>query len=267
MLNSQQMNVQPWSDKPVLPTHVATGVVVSLFTHIAVIGVVIFGTIRGEAKLEAEIEPKMLAFEEVELLALGVEKKPEALVRIANPEPATRPPDEIVIEQPSEPVVELKKPEPVEATKEDDRKRQMLDALSALHNPNRPTNEDLPEGSEEGVIGGTALTSLIGSYATKLVAEISRLWELPSTVTPSDAQALADSVEVYVRLSESGNIVTFQFRKRSGNEQFDDSIERLLKRFQVQYGGRTLPLPDEPSARSAVIQQGLNLKGWEFSGQ
>jgi len=262
-----QIAITGWETREALTSHIVLGVAVSLFTHVAIIAMVVFGTLRGEAKLEAEIEPKMLAFEEVELLALGVEKKPEALVRISNPEPATKPPDEIVIEQPAEPVVELKKPEPIEAKKEDERRKQMMEALSALHNPNRPTNEDLPEGREEGVLGGTALNSLLGSYASKLVSELSRVWELPATVSPSEAQRLADSVEVYVRLSESGNIVSFQFRKKSGNEQFDDSIDRLLKRFQVQYGGRTLPLPEEPSARSAVVQQGLNLKGWQYMGQ
>lgn len=255
-----------WEKHEVLTSHIVMGVMVSILTHGLLIGVVVFGTMRGEAKLEADIEPKMLEFEEVELLALGVEKPPEQLVRISNPEPATKAPDEIVIEQPNEPVVELEKPEPEPEAKEDDRKRKMMEALSALHNPNRPTNEDVPEGSEEGVIGGTALNSILGGYASKLVAEITKEWEIPATFTAAEARGLADKVEVYVRLSDSGNIVTFQFRRRSGNEQFDDSIERRLKRFQVQYGGNKLPLPEEPSARAAVIREGLNLKNWEYTG-
>ena len=258
--------------RPAQRSDVVIGVVATLFLHAALIGAIIAGTLMGKAKIEKEIEPKMMRFEDVDLLALGEKKPPNQLPRIPNPEPKTKPPDEINLKQPKEPVVDLKKKKE-EDVKEDEkaRKKRMLDALSALNNPNRPTNDDLPAGSTNGVVGGdisdAALANLMGTYAAKLIAELSRYWELPSTVTPDEAKRLAGQVTVYVRLSESGNIVSYDFRKHSSNPQFDASIERVLKRFEVSVGGRKLPLPTDEHVRQAVIRQGLNLKSWEYTGR
>lgn len=248
------------------------GVLLSLLLHAGLVAAIIVGTMRGAQDIEEHIEPKMLRFEQVDLLALGEEKPPEALPRIANPEPAVRPPEEVNLAEPDEPVVDLKKKEEEkEKEDEDARKRKMQDALSALHNPNRPTNEDTPEGSTEGVLGGditdAALANLMGTYASKLMGELSRYWEIPSTVPPEEIQSLTGQVEVYVRLSESGHVVSFKFESHSTNDQFDASIDRLMRRFQVSGGGRTLPLPEDEQVRQAVLRQGLLLQTWEYTGR
>lgn len=244
-----------------------------------------------------------IVFDQVELLALGDEKAPQELPRIANPEPAPAveepepldaPPPEPVEEPP--PVVEEPVPDPSVPTEaelerqrqeerererkrreeearaeQEARQRRMNEALNALHNPNRPTNDDLAAGSRDGVAGGTvsdaALANMMGTYQARLLQEISRYWEVPTTITDAERNALKGQVWVYVRLSESGHIVTFNFRRQSENEQFNASIERVLKRFQVQFGGRTLPLPDNPEVRRAVIARGLELKTWDSVGR
>ncbi len=251
---------------------ITAGVVMTLALHLAIVGSIVWATMRSNESMKDQIEPKMLQFEKVELLALGEEKPPEALPRIANPEPITKKPDEVILEQPDEPVVELKKVEPIDAKEDEkDRKQKMLEALSALNNPNRPTNDVVPAGSEQGVIGGTisdaALANLLGTYATRLVGELSRVWDMPTTIAPSEVPSLSNQVEVYVRLSASGNVVSYQFRQKSTNEQFNESIERVLKKFMVAFGGRTLPLPEDPAVREAVIREGLNLMEWEYTGR
>jgi outer membrane biosynthesis protein TonB len=252
---------------------VGAGIVFTFILHAALVAAIIVGTMHGEENIKEEIEPQMLRFEEVDLLALGEEKPPNQLPRIANPEPEVAPPDEINLAKPQEPVVDLEKEEEKEKKEEDDdaRKKKMLDALSALHNPNRPTNEDIPEGAAEGVVGGditdAALANLMNTYVAKLVGELSRYWEVPSTIPPAEIQQLAGQVVVYVRLSESGHVVTYQFREESSNEQFNLSIERLIRRFQVSGGGRTLPLPEEEEVRAVVIREGLNLSDWEYTGR
>ena len=256
------------------PAHggdITAGVLISFILHAAIVTSIAIATMRSNKGMEEEIAPKMLQFERVELLALGEEKPPEALPRIANPEPVTKPPDEVVLEQPDEPVVQLKT-EPKDAKEDEtDRKKKMLEALSALHNPDRPTNDDIPAGSEQGVIGGdisdAALANLMGTYATKLVGELGSVWDLPTTIAPSEVATLSNQVEVYVRLSGSGNVVSYQFRQKSSNDQFNDSIERVLKKFMVAFGGRTLPLPDDPAVRDAVVREGLNLKEWAYTGR
>lgn len=247
------------------------GVALTMGLHLGLVAVIILGTMAGEQRMEEVIEPKLLTFEKVELLALGEEKPPNALPRIANPEPIVKPPDEVNLAKPQEPVVELEKKKE-EDKKEDDeaRKRKMMEALSALHNPNRPTNEDIPEGSDQGVVGGdisdAALANLMGTYAAKVVAELSRSWEIPSTVPDEEIAGLAGQVAVYVRLSDEGHVVVHRFVKNSSNEQFDASIDRLLRRYTVS-GGRKLPLPDDEQVKASVLHHGLQLENWEFTGR
>lgn len=264
-----------YGEPPVNRTGVVVGVLVTLGLHIALVGAVVLGTMQSEKGLEEQIDAKMLEFEEVELLALGEEKPPEALPRIANPEPEVQAPDEINLAKPKEPVVELEKKEEKkkETVKEDaeERKKRMADALSALHNPDRPTNEDAPAGGAEGVVGGSvsdaAMANLMGTYQAKLIGEISRVWDVPSTVPAGEIDQLSGQVEVYVELYKSGHIKSYQVRRASSNEQFNESIERVLRRFQLTGGGRALPMPDNEEVREAVVRQGLNLKGWEYTGR
>ncbi|MFB6373500.1 MAG: TonB C-terminal domain-containing protein, partial [Bradymonadaceae bacterium] len=69
----------------------------------------------------------------------------------------------------------------------------------------------------------------------------------------------------YVRLSKNGHVVTYRFKQRSSNEQFNDSIDRLLRKFETSGGGKSLPLPEDEKAKKVVLQEGLNLKNWEVT--
>ena len=112
-----------------------------------------------------------------------------------------------------------------------------------------------------------AKANLMGTYQAKLVGEISRNWTVPTTIPPEQIAKLQGRVAVYIRLSEAGYVVSYSFKQRSGDEQFDDSIERVIKKFQVMGGGKKLPLPENPEIQQIVLKQGLNLKNWEYTGQ
>lgn len=259
----------------------AGGLAVTLVVHVGLIVAVVLGTLHGEVKLEEELSTKIIEFEEVELLALGVEKAPGKLPDIVNPPLPDQLPDEVAIEPDPNAVAipkdkeDKKLPKPQEPDKKqpemDERKRKMLEALSDLHDPSRPTTDALPEGSEQGVVGGTlsdaAMANLMGTYQAKLLTELTRNWVVPSTIPEEDVRKLSGEAVVYVRLSPEGHVVSYVWKKRTSNEQFDDSIERLLKRYQVAFGGQTLPLPDNEEVRGAVLKQGLNLKNWEYTGR
>ncbi len=242
------------------------GGAVALLMHGMLVVVVVIGTYWGQQNIEDEIEPKMLKFDDVQLLALGEEKPDDALPRLPNPEPAVQPPEEVNLAQPDEPVVDLEKPKEEKVKEDKDaREKKMLDALSALHNPNRPTNDETPEGGAEGVMGGTvsdaALANLMGTYQAKLLAEIAKVWQIPSTLSDEEIAKLAGQVAVYVRLSDEGYVVSYNFERSSPNDQFNGSIERVLRRFQVS-GGRKLPLPENEEIRQMVLREGLNLVNW-----
>lgn len=254
------------------PAGIGMGIAFTFMLHAALVAAIILGTMHGQKDIEEEIEPQMLRFEKVDLLALGEEKPPNQLPRIANPEPLVQKPEEINLAKPDEPVVDLEEEKEEERKEDEDaRKKKINEALAALHNPNRPTNEDTPEGGTNGVVGGditdAALANLMNTYVAKLVGELSKYWEVPSTIPPAEIQSLAGQVVVYVRLSDTGHVVTYQFREKSTNEQFNASIERLIRRFQVSGGGRTLPLPAEDEVRTVVVREGLNLEGWEYTGR
>ncbi len=262
---------------------VLSGVLTSLVLHGALIGAVILGSMyAGESEDDVGYE---VVFDQVELLALGEEKPPNELPRLPNPAAAptvpesaptvpvddTPPPVEVPPEVVPDPSIardqERVQREEQAKSEADARQKRMQDALSALHNPDRPTNTDTPAGSADGIVGGTvsdaAMASMMGTYQAKLLAEIQRYWEVPSTISTQEKAALAGQVHVYVRLSEGGHIVSYTFRNKSTNEQYNDSIERVLKRFQAQYGGRSLPMPDHPEVRQVIVTRGLEMKNWE----
>ncbi len=243
------------------------GALVTLALHSGLVVAIIIGTLGAEKAMDEQIAPKMLKFEEVELLALGVEKPEKELPTIANPKKAETPPEKVVINQPNKPVISLKKKKDETKVDPNARKKKMAELLSELHNPNRPTNDEIPEGKEDGFLGGTAKKSMLRTYATELLKEFNKHWSPPSTLSVDEAQALAGTVNVYVRLSNTGSIVSYRFKKKSSNDQFNASIERVLKRYQATGGRHTLPLPKNPEILAAVVKEGLNLKKWKYTGR
>lgn len=265
------------------PIVVAAGVACTLLLHAFIVGMVVWGTMRGDEAKEKSDEKKM-EFEDVELLSLGEEKPSNQLPRIANPSPAPAEQETVTLEKEEKPEKKKKKkkkepeekprekppkekPEPKKKkTDEESREEAMNEAFESLHDPQRPTNDDVPEGSKKGVAAGTvadeALANLMGTFKSKLLQTIGEYWRIPTTISDEQLKSLTGKVKVYVRLSENGHVVSYRFLRRSGNTQFDRSIERVLQQFQASKGGRTLPMPEKDEVRTAVLQDGLQLVNW-----
>lgn len=251
------------------------GIVTSLLLHGAIAGGMVLSAIY--AGQERAPQPELLEFQNVELLALGEEKPAAQLPRIANPEPPEVEEEAVNLAKPRDPEPEETPPEPKkepkpqpEAQPRDSRRNKLLDQLEDLHNPNRPSNDNIPEGSADGVAGGTAsdaaMANMMNTYQAQLLQALLKYWSVPTTLSDSEINALAGTVAVYVRLSDSGHVVSSRFVTKSGNEQFDSSIERLLRRFEVR-GGRKLPMPDDAQVRELVVREGLNLTNWKAIAQ
>lgn len=263
-----------WSD-PGEGANILSGVVVTLLLHGLAVLLMAWATMSTNKALDEYIEPKVLEFEDVELLALGKERPPQALPRIANPAPAPRRKNEIVLNKPDPKVVPIKKePEPTEEkepeVKTQERRKKLVHELDDLFDPERPTNDDVPAGHESGAVGGTlsdiAKSNLVGNYATKLKKEFSRVWTMPATVPAHEIIALQGQVVVAIYLSKTGYIRSYTWLKKSKNEQFNMSIELVIRRFQLNGGGRKLPLPDNEEVKQLVLKEALNLKQWEYTG-
>lgn len=250
------------------------GVLTSVVLHATIVaGIVLSALLAGRD--DGPAPPPMLEFESVELLALGEEKPPNQLPRIANPAPPKVEEKAINLAKPEQPTPAQEKPveQKVEKTPPPDtraRRNKLLDGLEDLNNPNRPSNDEIPEGSAQGVAGGTqsdaALANMMNTYQAHLLQALRKYWRVPSTLSDAEIKALAGTVSVYVRLSESGHVVTFRFVTQSPNEQFNDSIARLLRHFEVS-SGRQLPMPDDPQVRSLVVREGLNMRNWNAIAQ
>ncbi len=265
--------------------NIVAGVGVTLLLHGTIVGLMALATMHSTEAIEEFIEPKIIEFEDVDLVALGEEKPPEALPRIANPAPKKAQPKKAVnLAKRDDSTPEKEKEEPKDAPEKDtpetppetnsedntDSNDDLLDELDDLHDPNRPTNTDAPEGVADGAVGGlssAAVENLMGTYVYKLKKEISRVWTVPATVPREEIASLQGAVSVQVFLSKDGYVRDYKFLKKSSNEQFNLSIERVLRRFHYQHGRRKLPLPDKAEIRTIVMNNPLNLNTWEYTGQ
>lgn len=102
---------------------------------------------------------------------------------------------------------------------------------------------------------------LAGRYQRRLVKAIGRQWE-PPELSDQRLAALGDRTVVYIRLDADGHISSFEFRQKSQAPAFDESITRCLNSFTAEGGGQTLPLPEHPEVRRAIIKRGINLQRW-----
>lgn len=266
------------------PIVVAAGVASTLLLHAFIVGMVVWGTMSGD-DAEEKTDDKKMEFEDVELLSLGEEKPSNQLPRIANPSPAPAEQETVTLEEEEKPEKKKKKkekdepeeqpreeppeepPEPdQEPSEAESREKAMNEAFDSLHDPQRPTNDDVPEGSKKGVAAGTvadeALANLMGTFKAKLLEKIGEHWRIPTTISDEQLDELTGKVKVYVRLSENGHVVSYRFLRRSGHSQFDGSIERVMQQFQAGKGGRTLPMPENDKVHTAVLEDGLQLVSW-----
>jgi hypothetical protein len=246
-----------------------SGVFVTLLVHVTVVVAVVIGTITGSQAIEKQAEVNMAPFIPVKLIKLGVERPKNHLPRISNPAPRTveekvvnlankaKTPDEVV----------LKKEEPKDAKKVK-RKEKINSLLDSIHNPNRPVNDDKPEGLSSGVAEGTvvddAQKALMNTWMAKMQRAIIRQWRVPQTITRTRAKELAGQVRIYVRVSDEGYVVSWRFKRKSEDSQFNGACEDAVRKFSVKSGGgRKLPMPDQEDVRKLIVKRGFTLTRWK----
>ena len=105
-------------------------------------------------------------------------------------------------------------------------------------------------------------SSEMAQYVDTVIAVLSKAWAVPADLNTSN---LADRVTVYVRLDDAGHILEYKFESKSGVEAYDESIANTLIKF-TRDGDGTLPLPANEQLRTSVLQRGMLLQGWRFTG-
>ena len=276
-------------------SEMAAGVGLTLLFHGLILATALLSGFCTGSQLpdEEDDDALELVFEDVELLALGEEPDPHMMPRLTGDEGTPAPAEEVVDlvddqerEEPPPPESELD-PEELERQRQADeqrrreeaarreeearqraaeeRRRRMQEATGRFQQEG--PGDEAPHGSPDGVAGGTTTDAdradMMMTYQARLLREIERFWEVPATISDGELRSLAGRVRVFVNINSQGHVQDYEFRTRSGNEQFDDSIERVLRQFSASQGGNRLPLPEQPQIREQIVERGLLLTNWE----
>jgi hypothetical protein len=116
-----------------------------------------------------------------------------------------------------------------------------------LKDPDAPEGfQDVGEGSPTGSRAGTATEAKGDPYILALIDQIGSAWTLPTTIKDSELANL--SADVCLTIAGEGVLSHFQFIRKSGNSQFDSSLEATL--------GTIKKLPAPPDRFRAVAARG-----------
>ena len=128
---------------------------------------------------------------------------------------------------------------------EDKKEPKDVDPLKKTHAEQFKQMDDLEgvqpsnEGSLTGSRAGTASEASGDPYIQALMATIGEHWDVPTTLTEDQLAKL--SASVCLTIAQSGALTHYEFEdgKRSGNSQFDSSLDAALSTI------KTLPPPPE----------------------
>ena len=128
-------------------------------------------------------------------------------------------------------------------TKKDDKaevdplKKTHEELFKNLPDDDRPPAVEEQGGSLTGSRAGTATEAKGDPYILQLIDQIGSAWTVPTTI--SDVQLRELSADVCLTIDEGGALTHFEFVHKSGNSQFDSSLEAALGTMKA------LPVPPE----------------------
>jgi len=248
---------------PTLPGVGAGGSLAGL-VHLVVIGSFLA---RGHArtppkKVLPAVQTQLVSLES--LVRKGRPLAPKELPRLQNaPAPVAEKPVLLnpALPEPPPPEVDTKKEEERKAQEEKERRKKMLQALRSLDptkdgagRPDDPrrfaSTSDLPVGREDGSELGTSSTGrLQAGYSDLVRAAINKEWKY-SFIPEEELRRLCGKVKFFV--DRERFLIRYSWERRSGNPEFDTSIEGILRRFARDGDLRFPPFPDDGSFGASV---------------
>ena len=110
------------------------------------------------------------------------------------------------------------------------------------------------EGDPEGIAEGTRSSGDEKDiYLGKLYSYFRRGWRVPTTIPQDELETLTCVIELTI--TEEGRVESYELRRPSGNEAFDDSVRRRVS----QAEGAELPEPPE-SVAPQVLGETISLR-------
>lgn len=116
----------------------------------------------------------------------------------------------------------------------------------------QPSNE----GSLTGSRAGTATEAKGDPYILQLVDQIGTAWTVPTTI--KDAELANLTADACLTISESGALTSYKIVRKSGNSQFDSSLDAALSTIKK--------LPPPPDRDIATPRGPRNLKSLATRG-
>lgn len=108
--------------------------------------------------------------------------------------------------------------------------------------PARPENDRTATGETWGSKTSTSATGQGDEYLQKVKARIENTMRAPSSIPTSQLKEL--KARFWIKVGATGSVMDWGWRKKSGNDTFDDMVERSIKRFTLD-GGSTFPQPPQ----------------------
>jgi hypothetical protein len=105
-------------------------------------------------------------------------------------------------------------------------KKTRAELFKQLKDDDRPPAVEETGGSLQGSRAGTASEAKGDPYILSLIDKIGSAWTIPTTIKDSDLKDL--SADVCLTIDGSGALTHFDFIRKSGNSQFDSSLEATL---------------------------------------
>ncbi len=215
------------------------GLFVTLAIHAGVIGAMLL------ARAHADRGPKVAlgAFVDAQLVRFGKPRDMSFLPHKEGVVKNTVQKAEIKIARDANAPVSTQKDEKAEV---DPLKKTHAEMFKQLPDDERPAAVEETGGSLTGSRAGTASEAKGDPYVLELIDKIGSAWMVPTTIRDVDLKEL--SADVCLTIAADGTLTRFEFIRKSGNGQFDSSLEATL--------GTMKALPAPPDRFRAAAARG-----------
>lgn len=219
------------------------GAVITVLVHVLVLGG--FWLTRSRAEAAKPIGPGN--FVEAQLVRFG---HPRDLKFLPHKQGVvkTTAPETIKVARDDKALPRLDNKDLPPEDKIDPLKKTHADLFKNLKDPDAPEAvvDNAGEGSLTGSRAGTATEARGDPYILALIDQIGTAWQVPTTIKDKELANL--SADVCLTIAGDGILTHYEFTRKSGNSQFDSSLEATL--------GTTHQLPAPPDRFRAVAARG-----------
>ena len=118
----------------------------------------------------------------------------------------------------------------------------------------RKDSEEPEQSTAPAKDNGSASREKAISYGKKITQIFKSHFLIPTLITEDERMSLRASI--LIRVDENMNIVSIQFFERSGNDVFDEAVEKTFDAVRKNVG--QLPMPPE-SLKSIVVNGGIKI--------